>query len=125
MGRLRNICVSSTCIQINKQFFGTKTGQWNTGSLNEDDARINAKDVGNEADSKSVFWLDLSTSEDETGDSDVVITRYGNWSPEGKNYVSVCATYERWYAAYKPGYAYSGDSCRPVQGSLPEIKRAA
>lgn len=45
--------VTTNTFEISRVFSGTKTGQWNTGSLTEDDARVNATDVGNEADSRS------------------------------------------------------------------------
>lgn len=45
--------VTANTFEISRLFSGTKTGNWNTGSLDEDDARVNASDVGNEPDSKS------------------------------------------------------------------------
>jgi len=45
--------VQTNTFQVNRAFTVTKTATWNTGSLTEDDARINATDVGNEADSRS------------------------------------------------------------------------
>lgn len=45
--------VTTDTFEFSRVFSLDKTGQWNTGSLTEDDARINASDIGEEPDSKS------------------------------------------------------------------------
>jgi len=45
--------VLTNSFQINRTFTVDKTGNWNTGSLTEDDARVTSEEVGNEADSRS------------------------------------------------------------------------
>lgn len=58
--------VQTNSFQINRTFVGTKSGTWDTGSITEDDSRINGKDIGNEADSASYGSIHFNNNAADT-----------------------------------------------------------
>lgn len=100
--------VTANTFEISRLFLGTKTGNWNTGSLDEDDARINATDIGNEADSKSRATIAFH---DNTNETNITNGAYGDMNLSGitepdddfsRFFISNFTTGEMTYVGRKP-----------------------